>query len=365
MNADTGAILFAKDPHRSCYPASVTKIATALFVLDEMSQRPLTETTIASAEALKMRSGGKKEPHWLEPDGTVMGLLRGEVVTLNDLLHGLMLVSGNDAANVLAEHLKGDVPAFMEAMNTYLKGLGCQETRFVNPHGLHHPEHITSAFDLALMMRRALKLSAFREIVSTKSYQKPKTNKQPPKELKMNHPLFKKGKYHYPKVIGAKTGYTSQARHNLVAAAEHEGRTLIAVLLGCEQKGDRYEDAIRLFEEAFSEEKVEREYFPSTQQFERILPGGLSPLRAHLASPLTLRYFPAEEPACRALLHWDKINAPVARGAHVGQVQLVSEEGNILATRALIASDAVEASIWFRCKEFVNRIRLSLFGGQS
>src|SRR5690606_27597099 len=125
--------------------------------------------------------------YWLESDGTMMHLKVGEMVTLDALLHGMMLVSGNDAANVVAEHIEGSVPQFMDSLNEYLQSIGCKNTKYSNPHGLTHHEHWSTAYDLAVMTRKALKIPKFREIVSTLVYTKPKTNKQPQSELRLTN----------------------------------------------------------------------------------------------------------------------------------------------------------------------------------
>lgn len=255
MNADTGAVLYEKQAHARFSPASTTKIATTLFAL-EQRDLALDRMATVSGECLKGRPlKDRDHPYWLDSDGTMLGIKRGEVLSFDTLLHGMMLVSGNDAANVVAETLGGNIPTFVERMNTYIQGLGCLNTQFRNPHGLTHPEHFSSAYDMALITRRALQISKFREIVSTLSFIKPKSNKQPEREIKLTNPLLKpNSRYYYPKAIGVKTGYTLDAQDTLVAAAEQDGRTLIAVLLGSKKKsGARFTDAKKLFEAAFSE----------------------------------------------------------------------------------------------------------------
>ena len=358
MNGDTGAILYAKEEHLPCYPASTTKVATALFILDH-KKPPFDQPITVAAEALKIRPLNKEDvpAYWGAVDGTKMGLVKGEVVSVDALLHGLMLISGNDAANALAASLSESIPQFMQEMNRYLLELGCRHTRFCNPHGLHHPEHITTAYDMCLITKRALQIPKFREVVSTRIYHLPKTNKRPPSKMKHTNALLNAGPYHYPKSIGVKTGYHSQAMTTLVAAAEHKGRTLIAVLLGCPTRGDRYKDAIRLFEAAFAEQPITQRLFDATQRFARVLPNAKTPLQAHLAAPLTISYYPAEEPSCKALLHWDVVPLPIHKEQKVGAVHIYSNQGNLIAKGDLVAQDEVIGTFFFRMKE---RIR-SLF----
>ena len=303
INAETGVVLFEKAAHVRAYPASTTKVATLLYILDQ--KRPsLSEMVTVSAESQKMKDPkrmGEAPAYWLEIDGTRMGLLRGEVVSVEALLHGLMMVSANDAANVLAEFCSGSVAAFVEEMNGYLRELGCKETHFGNPHGLHHAEHYTTAYDLSVMARRALGIPKFREIVAKVSYVKPKTNRQPGGEIRQANPLVKPGRHYYPKAIGMKTGFHSMAKNTLVAAAEHEGRTLVAVLLGCEKRDTRYTEATRLFEAAFAEQREKRRLLGPENVFTQDIPGAKLPLHAALTKELAIEFFPRKSPNVKRL----------------------------------------------------------------
>ena len=359
MNADTGAILYEKHPYAPIYPASTTKIATLLFILDE-KKPSLDQKMKVSAESLKMRplnKNGEYPPHWWYTDGTRMGLREGEILSVDSLMHGLMLVSGNDAANVMAEGFSGTVPAFVEEMNQYLKKIGCSNTRYLNPHGCHHPEHVTSAYDLCLMTKEALKIPEFREVVSKISYMKPKTNKQGPVELKQMNQLLKPGRFYYPKAIGVKTGFHLDAQNTLVAAAVHEGRTLIAAFMGTENPADRYADAARLFEAAFSEVKEIRRLFGPENLFSRPFPGSKTELKAGLDRELLISFFPSEEPdLIRAFVYWEEPSLPIKKGQFVGEVRIVNGKGDILAKESLFAKAEVKGTFFFVLKDAVGRI---------
>ncbi len=353
MNADTGAVLFEKHAHVPSYPGSITKIATALYVLEQ--EFDLQNTATVSGECLKPRPLQNRDhlpPYWLDSDGTMMGLKRGEVLTLESLLHGLMLVSGNDAGNVIAEWAGGSVPGFVNLMNAYLNGLGCQNTQFRNPHGLPHPEHFSTAYDMALITKRALQLPKFRKLVSTLSYTKPKTNKQAESEIRLNNSLMKpKSRHFYPKAIGVKTGYTNVGQSTLVAAAEHDGRTLIAVILGCKDKGARFEDAKRLFETAFGEQRATRRLVGPENIFTKAIEGSKSPLKASLIKPLAIEYFPSEEPKCKAALHWNAESLPIRKGQKVGEVHIQDENNLFLQKGDLIALEEVKGTFFFVLKD--------------
>ena len=351
MNADTGSILFEKEGYTPTYPASTTKIATALYLL-ESKRLGLTQVVSASREALRMRGNGPDAPHLLEADGSSMGLVVGERMKVEDLFHGMMLVSGNDAANVLSEVASGSIPRFVEELNAYLKSIGCKNTQFMNPHGYHHPDHWTTAYDLALMAQRGLKFSTFRDIVGKSSFTRPKTNKKPAAELAQTNALLRRGKHHYPKAIGIKTGGHEAAGNCLVAAAEHEGRTLIAVVLGCEKNADRFADARRLFEAAFQEEKVEHSVIGAKTRYTKPLDGGKSPLQGVLLQDVKVAFFPAEEPTLKAFLHWDALQLPVRKGQRVGEVRAVDERGVVVASGVLTAESEVQPTFWFGVKQW-------------
>jgi D-alanyl-D-alanine carboxypeptidase (penicillin-binding protein 5/6) len=353
MNSETGAILFEKQAHVPLSPASTTKIATTLYVLERGED--LGRLATVSAEALHGRpeeNRDKLPAYWLDSDGTMMHIKRGEVLSLDILLHGMMLVSGNDASNVVAEMVGGSVPGFMVGFNEYLQRLGCQNTRFSNPHGLTHQDHYSTAYDMARITKRALEFPKFRKLVSTLVYEKPKTNKQPAGQLKLTNPLMKpNSRYYYKKAVGVKTGYTNDAQQTLVAAAEHEGRTLIAVLLGCGKQGTRFEDAKRLFEAAFAEKREKRHLIGSDYMFAKEIEGSKKPLRANLTKALSIEYFPAEEPQCKAALHWDVGPLPIRKGQKVGEVYIQDDAGRLLEKGTLVAAEEVKGGFFFVLKQ--------------
>lgn len=356
INMDTGAVLFEKNANLPSFPASITKIATALYVLD-VKHPNLSEIATVSADSVRVFSKKEKfsAPYWLEFNGTKMGLAKGEEVSIESLLYGMMLVSGNDAANVLAETLGGSIPGFISEMNQYLASIGCLNTYFVNPHGLHQPEHMTTAYDMGVIARKAMSNAKFREIVSTLDYLKPATNKHPEEHIKQYNHLQRPGRYFYPKAIGIKTGsYASYAKKTLVAAAKQDERALIAVLLGCETEGDRYQDAISLFETAFAEQKVRRLIFSGNESYNRSVEGAKSVLQAGLTKEIAIEYYPAEEPVnLKAQICWKIPALPIRKGDAVAQMQLVDGKGNIISSAPLIAKEEVKSSFFYTLKKIL------------
>lgn len=219
VDARTGQVLFEKEMHKRMYPASTTKILTALIALENGIAE---ETVTVPGEASAV-------------EGSAIGLQAGERLTGSDLLYALMLASANDAAVALAVHAAGSVEKFAVLMNEKARSLGALESNFSNPHGLPDPDHYTSAYDLALITVSAMRNPAFREIVKTKTkvIARPYADrtKGPPQEHLWNHNRFLE---RYPGATGVKTGYTEDAGQCLVAAAERDGWELIAVVFKSE-----------------------------------------------------------------------------------------------------------------------------------
>lgn len=356
INAETGEVLFEKESFTPAYPASTTKIATAVYALEALEKRgcSLNEKATVLLDCIKTVLPSVKHnpainnpPYRLESDGTMMYIRAGEEVPLKSLFHGMMLRSGNDAANVLAHYVTGDINLFMKDLNQFLKTKGIKNTHFVNPSGLPMPDHITTAYDLALMAKELLKKPFLRETVKTVRVECPQTNKQPARELIQSNRLLKPGAYYYPKAIGIKSGYTHVSALNFVSAATHEGRTLISVLLGCENREQMYRETIKLFETAFAEKPVIRTLFSRAHDhFPISVKGAKVPLDAVLNHDLILHYFPAEEPKFSTRIRCSDLKLPVAQGGEVGKLELVTERGEVLQSAPLLATRSLEKTSW-------------------
>ncbi len=347
MNADTGAVLFEKKAYEPVFPASLTKLVTVVYVL-EKKELDFFALHVPSEEALSIVSDIKREKdfsaypaHILEYGGINMGIFRGEKLPVWALIYGTLISSFNDTSNALAEFVSGSVPEFMEELNGYLSCVGCQDTFFKNPHGLHHPEHKTTAYDLAKVGQIALKNPHIREMAKMVSFSLPATNKRKAQTFLQTNRLVKPGtKYYYPYALGLKTGYTSKAQKNLMAAAEKEGRTLIAVLLGCPTRESRYEDAIALFETAFAEEKKEETLFTFGKTFSKEIKGASSFLEAFLKEEITISYYPSEKPLLKAYVSWEPLKPPIKVGQKVATL-MVKDGERLLVEKPLFAKKKV------------------------
>lgn len=355
MNAKTGAILYQKNAFTPYPIASVTKIATALYALDLAADR-LDEVVTAEREALvsisyqkKQNSGYKLPAYWLEPDGTHIGIKVGEQLTLKQLLEGLIVCSGNDAGNVIAMYLGGgSIQNFMAGMNAFLKAQGCHKTTFYNPHGLHFPNHASTAYDLAHLMRhKGLTNKLFCTIMAQSRFVRPKTNKQESVTLAASNKLIVKGhKHYYAKAIGGKTGYIGIAQHNFIAVAKEGDRILIAVMLKCKNRDDLFADAKALFEAAFAEKQIQRCLVKAgPQKFTLQLEGASQPLTTYCTEEIVEHFYPAEEVAVKGLLNWRDLTLPIKEGQIVGELAIVTADSNkALHTVTLYASTPVEAT---------------------
>ncbi len=219
MDMDTGAILYGKNLDQRHYPASITKIMTTMVALEHSS---LTDTFTCGEEVYQ-----------IEADSTNLGIQDGEKLTMEQALHGVMLESANDLANAVAVHVAGSISAFADMMNAKAEELGCTNTHFVNPSGLHGEEHYTTARDMAKIATAAYAIPEFRTITAKTEYIIPKTNVTDEERGFLNHQklLQKDTEYYMPWCTGGKTGYTTDAWNTLVTYAEQDGMRLVCVLL--------------------------------------------------------------------------------------------------------------------------------------
>ena len=229
MDRTSKYILYGKNENNKVKMASTTKIMTAIIVLENS---PLDKTVEVSKKAAG--TGGSR-----------LGLKSGDKITIRDLLYGLLLRSGNDAAVCLAETIAGDVPKFAELMNAKAQELGLSNTHFESPHGLDSPEHYTTAYELALLSDYALKNSTFLNMVGTKNYTV--TINGYPKELSNTNELLG----NLNGVYGIKTGFTNGANRCLVTACKRGNMDIICVVLGADTKNFRTKDSIKLIEYSF------------------------------------------------------------------------------------------------------------------
>jgi len=237
----TGKIIYETESEEQKYPASVTKILTAILVLENCK---LDDVATCSQTALSN----------IPSAYVVAPLMVGEEMRVEDLLYALMLKSANDAAYVLAEHVGKTTEGFSEMMNNKAKEIGCKGTHFVNPNGVHSDDHYTTAYDMYLIAKYAMQNEEFRKIVSTEEYTLPATNKYTATDRVMkntNYFLNKNSKFYNENVKGIKTGTTTQAGNCLVTDFEKDGIEFIAVILGAKTSDSKFTETEKMLDYAY------------------------------------------------------------------------------------------------------------------
>lgn len=320
-------VLFGKNEHERLPMASTTKIMTALVALENGS---LGETVKVSPEAAKV-------------PGSSIYLKAGEELTLEQLLYGLMLQSGNDAATAIAQHVGGSTEGFLVLMNESVARLGLKDTHFASVCGLDAPGHYTTAYDLAAITAAAFSNADFRRIVSTKSIYIPYDGLPNSRYLRNKNRIL----WSYEGANGVKTGYTGDAGRCFVGSAEREGMQLIAVVLNC---GPMFEEASALMDEAFArydmvpvvEPRVALGSVPTGEGVAGVVRYGAL---QKVALPLD-----AEERGrvCTHLGLCAQPDAPVAEGQLLGEGRAILD-GQVLATFPVVSLEADERKtyIWY------------------
>lgn len=244
LDSKTGNVLYENHSNEKLYPASTTKLMTAILTIENCK---MTDTVTIKPEWL----GG------IPTSYTIANLQSGETLTINQLMHVLLIPSANDAANVLACHISGSVDKFADKMNNKAKELGCKNTHFVNPSGIHNDDHYSTAYDMALIGLYASKYSEIREIVTNITYSLPNLPDGKPRTFKATNTLInQKSQYYYEYATGLKTGYTDKAKSCIVATAKKDDIELLCVVLGGDKtennKAQRELDCKTLFEYGFN-----------------------------------------------------------------------------------------------------------------
>ncbi|WP_079509351.1 D-alanyl-D-alanine carboxypeptidase family protein [Mesobacillus jeotgali] len=234
MDMQSGAVLYGKNEEAKMYPASLTKIATAIYAMETAN---MDDQVTVTDEIEKI-------------DGTRVYLNPGEQVTLRKLIQGMLINSGNDAALAIAIHLDGSKDKYTKSINDFLESrIGVKDTHFVNPHGLYDDNHYTTAKDMGLILNYAMKNPEFREIFGTKEME---WDGESWDTTIHSHHRMLKGEIPYEAVTGGKTGFVDQSKQTLATTAENGKIKLTAILLKSEFKREIYEDTKKLFEFGFA-----------------------------------------------------------------------------------------------------------------
>lgn len=351
VDEKNGTILYQKNIHRELYPASLTKIMTCLLVMKALKSGKLSlEQKITAPE---------KAFHGLASDGSTANIQEGEILTVEQLLYCMMVVSANESANILAVTVGGSVKKFVSMMNNEAKSLGCKNTHFANPIGLQDSRHYTSAWDLYLITKEAMKYDEFMTICDTSDIVIPATNLSKQRHLYTTNYLlssYRATGYIDREAHGIKTGSTSDAGHCLVSTATRNSMNVLSVVMGCDtvklpSDGTRvmsFYETTRLFNWAF------KNFSYKTVLTSNDLLGSMPVTLSKKASQVTLHTAKDVEIIMPSNLTPDDLTrtlrftqktaeAPVKKGEKLGEVQL-SYGDTVYATVPLVAYNQVEAS---------------------
>ena len=342
-NLNAGAVVYEKNSNKRSYPASTTKIMTFIITAENVSDLENTSVTIKQ----DIISG-------LDLESTVMGLSShiGEKVSVKDLLYGLMLPSGNDAALVLADYVGGGISGFVEKMNAKAVELGCKNTHFANPHGLYDTNHYSTAHDMALIAKHAMKIKGFMDICNT-VYYTPDGFKTLHNTNYMLDSEAEGGQYYYQYTKGIKTGYLDEAGKCLVTSSDKNGDKYLCVCLGAafsyaENVNYAMKDSAKLYDWAYKNLGVQTIY------------GTADSLASvdvkYVRNGKTLEAVPEKEISAFLPNNYDKkklkveincpeqVDAPVTQGDVLGTVSVKYEDLDLGVTN-LVAAEDVERDI--------------------
>lgn len=339
LDFDTGRVLFSKNPDAKLYPASTTKIMTGILAIENLNMDTVVSINQTAID--------------VDRDGSNMGLLWNEEISLLDLTYGLLVHSANDAANALAENVSGSIDEFVVLMNKKAAELGMTNTNFVNTHGYHNDNHYTTAKDLSILCRYAMQNALFRQIVATPQYQIAPTNKYDEiRYMTSNNALINPNKgrtYLYSAAQGIKTGHTSVAGACFTCYAERDNMRLITVTMKAPSSGDSFKDTIALMEYGFNNYKF-TEIAKTTDVVatrEIKWASGDSHRIIYVTSPVTAlipKNYNAEKLTKEFTLP-DEIKAPVKAGTVLGEIKYFYD-GEEVGSASLTITEDVKRSFF-------------------
>jgi D-alanyl-D-alanine carboxypeptidase (penicillin-binding protein 5/6) len=316
IDMQSGQILYEKNKDTHLYPASITKIMTAILALENGS---LSDEITTSQLAR-------------DQEGNRVYLEVGEKEPLDKMLYGLLLNSGNDAAIAIAEHYGGSVEGFAKMMNKKAVELGAVNTHFTNPNGLHDDNHYTTAYDMALIANYAMKNAKFREIVSTKTYAW-HGEKWDSNLVNLNSMLWD-----YDGATGVKTGFTDQAEQTIVTSAKRGTHELLTVLMYAPTRPVIHEQAAKLLDYGFAHFSTQK--IASLGDVITSFDAEGSKVKATIAHDVYNTFPNGTKPVIKPVVHLDIPSAPFYKGFKVGTVDFTAD-GQTFATADLISSGDV------------------------
>ncbi len=358
-NLTTGNVVVQKNVDDRLYPASLTKVMTVLLVLENTEPEDLDDEVTAEYDDFND----------MDANGSTAGIMVYETLTVNELLHCVMLSSANEACNILARYIGGSISNFVKMMNTRAEELGCENTHFYNTHGLHNEEHYSSAADLVKIIKECLKHEEFTNMCGLSEYTVPATNKSGERKLRTTNYLLvpTQSNYYYSYAKGIKTGFTTPAGACLASYAEKDGITYLSVMLGGVRDADKTNhtmlDTKAVFEWAYSS-IAEQDLLDTTTKVAEV-PVNLSwdTDFVSVVPEKNIRYLvPSDfdkETLTKDIRLEESVDAPVEKGDVLG-VMTVKCGDEVLGKVNLVAQSSVSQSkalyIFSRIEAFVDSI---------
>ncbi len=335
IDVETGQVLYGKNIHQQRPPASLTKVLTSIIAIEEGDLKEMVKVSRKAAYQ----------------EGSSIYLQEGEHITLEELLYGVMLASGNDASVAIAEHISGSVEEFADLMNKKALEMGAQNSNFRNPNGLPDPEHYSTAYDQAIIMRYALKNKVFARITATKTKTISWEGQNWGRGLRNHNKLL----WLYPDTTGGKTGYTRAAGRCLVASAKRDGREVVAVVLNCPDDWLDVQNLLDYGLDNFKEVKiVEKGDIIYQVEWEKSREGSLGLL---VETPVEVVIPKGGKLKVKKEVYLKpELELPIKRGDIIGHLK-ISRDGRLLDQTKLIAgNDLTYNSIFLRFLHWVTNI---------
>ncbi|HDR3880575.1 D-alanyl-D-alanine carboxypeptidase [Bacillus thuringiensis] len=333
IEQDTGKVLFDKNPNEKLPPASMTKIMTMLLIMEqvEKGKLKLTDKVRASEHAASM--GGSQI--FLEP---------GEEMTVNEMLKGIAIASGNDASVAVAEHIAGSEEGFVNMMNKKAKDLGLKNTHFQNPTGLPAKDHYSTANDMAIMARELMKYPLIRKYTGKyEDYLREDTDKK--FWLVNTNKLVR----FYPGVDGVKTGFTTEAKYCLTASAEKNGMRVISVVMGAPTSKERNNQVTKLLDYAFGQYMTKKLYTRG-EKIKTVQVGKGKKEKVDLVASdnvsLLMKKGENMDKVKQEVIAEKKVKAPIKKGDALGTL-VIKKDKDVLLKQTIIAKEDVAAASWW------------------
>ena len=369
LDMSTGHVLYAKNEHNRVYPASLTKIMTVLVTLEAISAGKVSADDYVTAS--------QNIGFDLTDDGSTADIVPGETMTLKNLLYCTLVTSANEACNIIAEHVGGTIPDFVQMMNDKAQQLGCTGTHFANTHGLPNGDHYTTAWDFTLISRAAADYGLFMEICNTRQVEIPPTNlKTTPRILKNTNALLGDNDYYagytYDYARGIKTGYTSAAGYCLISTAINGDYNLMAVVMGSRtiQQADgsyrvgSFDDSIALYEWTFANwsyiEVLKTSKIITDIPLEmgrgadRVSVRPAQPIFALLPHDVDTGIF-EESVVIFSERNGVALKAPISVGEVLGEISIL-RNGEIIGRTSLVATSSIELSKTYYIRSEIKRV---------